>query len=149
MLIKLTGLLIIFAACCFGGMYKSLKLKKRAEKLFLFAKALDDMAERIKAQAAEVSVLIKACFKAEEVFINGGKISFNNCFLEKEDINLLNEFFDDFGVRDKDGEYERTKFYAALLQKQYELSEVKCNKLCRLYNSLGVLSGLFICIFLM
>ena len=148
-MLKLIGLLIIFATCSFGGLYKSLKLKKRAEKLFLFAKALDDMAERIKAQAAEAAVLISACFKDEAVFINRGKISFNNNFLEKEDINLLNEFFDDFGARDKDGEYERTKFYAALLQKQYEFSDIKCNKLCRLYNSLGVLSGLFICIFLM
>jgi len=149
LLFKFSGLLIIFSVCNFSGMYKSLLLRKRAEKLSYITRAVDDMAERIRSQACEVKKLISTCFENSTVYITNGKIEFNSNFLEKSDIDLLEEFFADFGMRDVNGEYERARFYKKLLQKQYEQAENKCGTLCRLYNSLGVLSGIFLCIFLL
>ncbi len=140
---------MIFSACSFGGMYKSALLKRRTEKLLHITRAVDDMSERIRAQAIEAEKLVNICFEKHTVFIVDGQIKFNKNFLKKDDINLLEEFFDNFGMQDINGEYDRTKFYVNLLYKQYEQAMGESAKLCRLYNSLGILGGIFLCIFLL
>ena len=72
----------------------------------------------------------------------------NKSFLKKEDIAMIEEFLDNFGSKDRIGEYKRTKFYASLLERQREEVAKKSAELSKLYNTLGVLLGAGICIFL-
>ena len=78
---------------------------------------------------------------ADEVY---NKVLF---WAEKADTDLLTEFFSRFGYGDKNSEYERTKLFTSLLKKQSEEANLKANSLCKLYNTIGLLVGVFLCIF--
>lgn len=149
MLFKILGLFTVFAVCSTGGLYKAALLKNRTQRLLVFVKAIDDMAQRIKTQGYEADTLLSVCFENPIAYTKNGNIEFSKEFLEKEDIELLNEFFSGFGMRDIEGEYERTLLYVELLRKNCSDAESQCSKLGRLYSTLGVLVGIFVCIFLL
>ena len=146
-LFKIIGLIMCFLACAGMGFLKSLTLRKRKDKLTSFYLAILQLAEYIKADGAEIGLLSKRCFSENEVVLNNGKPTLNKSFLEKEDVSLIEEFLSEFGIRDISGEYKRTQLYASLIEKKREQAARKCSELCKIYNILGVLSGVVICIF--
>lgn len=147
-LFKIAGLVILFSTSCCCGLAVSLKLKKRAAKLSELARALNGLAEYIRSDRSEIDRLVGICFKPQTVKAENGKFIIEKSFLDKEDISLLEEFFGAVGQKDSEGEYERTRLYTALTEKQCRSAEEKCNRLCRLYSGLGLLCGIFICVFL-
>lgn len=147
-LFKFLGLILIFSACTGCGLLKSSSLQKRKDKLYSFSRSLSQLAEYIKADGGEIELIFSSCFEKNCIEIKNFKPCLNKSFLEKEDIALLEEFLDEFGIRDAESEYRRTLLYASLIEKQGAISENKCKELCNVYNKLGVLSGLFLCIFL-
>lgn len=149
MLFKAIGLALIFAVCSLGGFFKSSLLMKRADKLSKLSRALSQLSEYIRADGGELERLIGLCFEKSLLHTENGRPVLNKSFLENEDIALLEEFFESFGTKDIQGEYERTGLYASLIEKQKQEAAEKCSQLCRLYNALGVLGGIFICIFLL
>ena len=146
---KWVGLLIIFSVCSAAGLLKSVKLAKRADKLNSIARSVSVLAEHIRGDSREIEQLIFICFSRDTAIFKNGKIEFEKQNMNEEDIALAEEFAKEFGSRDIVGEYERTKMYAGLFKKQGELAEAQCLKLGRLYSTLGVLGGVFICIFLL
>lgn len=146
-LFKFLGLLFVFLSCASVGFLKSYLLRKRKDKLTALSRSIAQLAEYIKADGGEINQLAKICFEEEDIEIQNGIPTLNKSFLEKEDISVIEEFLSEFGLRDTLGEYRRTKLYASLTDKQREASAKKCAELCRLYNTLGVLSGVILCIF--
>ena len=144
---KITGLFILFISSCFLGFLKSYNLKMRAEKLKALCLSFEMLASRIKAEKTELERAVAVSFPKETVYIKENRAVINPDLLEKEDIALIEEFFDSFGRRDINSEYNRVQLFASLLQKQRKEAEEKKEKLSKLYNSLGVLFGIFICIF--
>ena len=71
-----------------------------------------------------------------------------DCFLKEEDTALLKELFNGIGFVDRESEIKRISFYKTLFEKQLQGAEQSANEQCKLYNSLGVLTGISICIFL-
>lgn len=147
--LKVAGLFIIFCVCSIAGLLKSAKLTKRAEKLLCFERSIWLLAEQIRGNADEISKLLSSCFSSDTVYISNGKIDFNRQYLTKDDICLAEEFFGDIGARDIVGEYERTRMYASLFKTKTQEANEECKRLCRLYCTLGVSGGIFICIFLL
>lgn len=147
LLFKIAGLAVIFCVCAMGGFHKSRTIRKRAQRLSSVYRSMTVLAERIKTGAGEVGVILPLCFEEGLVYMEDGKICFDSCFLEKGDIDLLNEFFGDLGAEDKDSEYERTRLFAELINKQAREAEMNAENLCKLYNTLGISAGVFICIF--
>ncbi|MBR7132947.1 MAG: stage III sporulation protein AB [Clostridia bacterium] len=146
-LFKFTGLLLVFCACTCAGLYKSYLLKKRAEKLSRLYKGLNSLSERIRCKGGEIGELLPSCFENELISVKNGVPFFRDDFLASDDIALLEEFFSAFGMGSTTEEYERTKLFASLLEKQCQNAEKNCSELCRLYGTTGVLCGIFICIF--
>lgn len=146
-LFKSLGLIIILSACSLAGFFKSFALKKRHKKLLELYRSMSDLRERIRMGTGEIESLVYLSFSADTVMLSHGKAVINTMYLEKADAELLEEFFKDLGMSDSESEYERIGLYMALTDKKCGEAERKCGELCRLYSSLGILCGLFICIF--
>ena len=147
-LFKFTGLLLIFCTFSAGGFIKSAALNKRTEKLAEISRSLNKLAGYIRAEKGEIGKLITLCFTPDVLYTENSKIKLETAYLEKADIEMLNEFLKNLGVQDSESEYNRTVMYSELLAKQHSAAEEKSLSLCRLYRISGVLCGLFICIFL-
>ncbi|MGN0492725.1 MAG: stage III sporulation protein AB [Acutalibacteraceae bacterium] len=148
-LCKLCGLSLIFSVCACIGFLKSAALKKRHKKLLGIYRSMSDLRERIRMGAGEIERLVNLCFEEDAAFIADGKLWLDRAYLDKEDAALLEEFFRDLGMSDSEAEYERIGIYMALAEKRCCEAEKRCGELCRLYGALGILCGIFICIFLL
>ena len=146
-LFKLAGLITVFSACSLAGFFKSFALKKRHKKLLGLYRSMSDLRERIRMGAGEIERLVALSFSEDTVSLQNGKALINTMYLEKAETAVLEEFFSDLGMTDSESEYERIGLYMALTEKKCGEAEKKCGELCRLYSTLGVLCGIFICIF--
>ena len=146
-LFKVLGLITIFCACALTGFLKSFALKKRHKKLFGVYRSMSDLRERIRMGTGEIGRLVSLCFGEDTVRLSDGKAVINTMYLEKADSEVLEEFFRDLGMSDSESECERIGLYMSITEKKCGEAEKKCVELCRLYSSLGILCGIFICIF--
>lgn len=141
---KTAGLGILFICCCFAGFLKSSALKKRADKLSLFIKSFCELAERMRTGEGEIKKLCTICFDKKLGVYKDGRFVINKESLLKEDISLLNEFFQNLGMRNRIQEYERCNLYKTLIEANQNDAAANFRSLSKLYNTLGVLSGIFI-----
>ena len=146
-LYKISGVITVYTVCSMAGFLKSFGLKKRHKKLLAIYRSMSDLRERIRMGGGEIERLVYLCFEEDTASISEGKAIINTMYLEKADVEILEEFFRDLGMSDSDSEYERTGLYMSIILKISDEAEKKCGELCRLYSSLGILCGLFICIF--
>lgn len=146
---KAAGLGILFICCSVAGFLKSFSLKKRADKLSCFIKALSELSERIRGGEGEIKQLCSVCFEKNLGSFQKGRFSVSKDFLSKEDITLLNEFFENLGMKDSLREYERCMLYKKLLENKQSDAEGDFRSLSGLYSTLGVLCGVFIIIILL
>ena len=146
-LFKISGVITVFTVCSMAGFLKSFGLKKRHKKLLAIYRSMSDLRERIRMGGGEIERLVYLCFEEDTASILEGKAIIKTMYLEKADVETLEEFFRDLGMSDSDSEYERTGLYMSIILKISDEAEKKCGELCRLYSSLGILCGLFICIF--
>lgn len=148
-LLKILGLLTVFSISSILGFMKSSALSKRSQKLYGFSKGMSTLAERIRMGSGEINELLKISFDSEQIGLGINGISVNEDYLKTDDVSLIKEFFEELGMNNIDSEYERTASYKTLIEIQRKSAEDDCNNLCRLYKTLGVLIGVFICIFLL
>ena len=146
-LFKTLGLIIIMSACSLAGFFKSFALKRRHKKLQNIYRSMSELRERIRMGTGEIENLVYLSFNTDTVCLQNGNAVIYNMYLEKSDAEILEEFFKALGMSDSESEYERIGLYMALTEKKCVEAENKCGEMCRLYSSLGVLCGLFICIF--
>lgn len=144
---KTAGLLLLFLCCSAFGVMKARSLKKRSDKLSGFIKGICELSERIRTGGGEIERLLRLCFENGLGEYKKGKFLPFGEYLLKEDISLLNEFFKDLGMRDSRAEYERCCLYKALIENKQKEAERIFRELSKLYNTLGVLSGIFIILF--
>ncbi len=145
-LFKLSGLIIIFLSSAGFGFYNSYKLKMREKKLRGIICSMTELRERVRTGAGEIGEIIEKSFgKTASLSSDWARLDCE--WLTKGDAEVLKEFFTDIGMSDAEAECERTELYITLMQKQCNDAEKKCGELCRLYGTLGVLGGLFICVF--
>lgn len=149
LLFKIFGLLFIFSVCAVLGVLKSDSLKRRGERLQDILKSLSRLSELIRMGNYEMDELVSICFDSSVISVSCGKFRLKEEYLLKEDVTLLRDFFADFGMTDKESEYERTKFYYSLLKAQHSTALKVHSELGRLYRSIGFMGGLILCIFLM
>lgn len=146
-LFKGLGLALIFSVCSGAGFLKSRTLTLRAEALRDVAQSLYDLSQRIRLCSGELSELLPLCFKSIKINITESGFSATQGDLTSQDTDILNEFLRDVGMSDSSGEYNRAISYAALFESRYNRAKLDSDNLCKLYKSLGVLCGIFICIF--
>ena len=146
-LFKTVGLALVFCVCVLTGYLKSLALKGDCDRLFSLTRSTEQLADYIRADGGEIIPLVCRCYDSQLVKAVNGKIAVSREFMSKDAAKLLEELFCGIGMRERVAEYERTRLYASLLEKQYFKASQRCAELCRLYNTLGLLCGAFLCIF--
>ena len=148
LLLKIAGLLVVFSVCCLWGLLKSSSLKTAQRRCYSLSRSCLDLAEYIRLEACEILPLAKRCFDNNYITFEDDKILPDRKTLSNNEAEILAELFDNIGMRDKLAEYDRTKLYAALFEEQYRLAEEKYKTEGKLYNTLGVLGGIFMILFL-
>lgn len=144
-LLKILGLIISFLVPTAFGFFKSYGISKRYTKLRKAVVCISELAESVKVESSEKNKLFSKCFDKE---LLNQDFTINSEWFKEGDLNIFNEFFGGFGLKDKNSEYERTKLYLERIKMLCEDAGEEKNKLCKLYSSLGLLSGLCLCIFL-
>ena len=148
-LLKIAGLAVLFFSSCLLGFAEAEKLKNRVNRLSFFVRALSEYSERVRTGSEEIDRLLLRCFG--DGCIRPAENGF--CVLpflkDKEDARLAGEFFRDAGMRNARGESERAKLYGALFSGKLAEAEKDAKERCRLFRTLGVLGGCFLCIFLL
>ncbi len=148
LIFKISGLcFILLASTCFG-FCNSANLKNRNLKLKEICISIETAGRIINSGRVELDFLINHSFKPQVLTYKNEKFNINNNYLLKEDIELFNEFLKDLGMQDLKSEQERISLYKSLFIKQQLKAEENAERLCKLYNTVGFLTGLSICIFL-
>ena len=144
-MIKLLGLILILFTCTLGGFYKGMGLKKRCEKLNRICIALSKLSRFVSLGTGELEELIKSSF--DQDILNDG-LTLEKSFLTNEEIDLFDRLMFELGVSDRVTECKKIELYNSLFEKLLKSAEEDEKRLFKFYNSLGFLSGLAICIFI-
>lgn len=135
---KIAGFVIVIIATSAIGFLKSQQLKLRHKRLCAFRNGLLELKEHIRLGSGELERILKQSFDIDYTdFIH----------LEKEDIEILQDFFHKVGMSDSLAEAKRCELYINLLTPRIKSAKEKYAQLGKLYRNIGIMSGLFICIF--
>lgn len=140
LLFKVIGFIFIIFATSAIGFLKANSLNLRCKKLSKIYSCIADLKERIRLHQGEITILLNQSF---------GQFPLNYTHLLPDDIILLEDFFKNIGMSDTKTEYERCELYMSLLSHKTDEAKKEYSELNKLYKSMGFLSGLFICIFLL
>lgn len=146
-LFKILGLIMIFCASSLTGFLKSVRLRQRYAALCKIYRSMSELKERIRMSSGEIERLVALSFENKTLTLKNGRLKIQAFGLDDGDVLLLKDFFSNLGMSDIKAECERTELYMSLFEKRLEAAEKSCNELCKLYNTLGILCGGFICIF--
>ena len=134
---KIFGLLSVLLSSTSLGFYKSYTLNLRCRKLSEFCVSLEKLSHFITSSFKDLDVLLRESF--------GGEIDTSG--ISKEDKEILEKLFSEIGISDRERDFNSVVLCKSLFEKQLETAEDDCKRLSNLYNSLGFLGGLSICIF--
>jgi len=146
--LKILGLLLILVSSTILGYYKGYILRRRAEKLKVICLSLEKFSQLVKSGAGELSPLLSMSFSKNILTFSDSSPVINENFLEKEDIKLFGDFLSKAGLSDCESEVKRIAVYKTIFESNCQKAKRKSDELCKLYNSLGFLIGIFICILL-
>lgn len=135
---KIFGLLSILVSCTAFGFYKSYTLGTRCRKLSELCVSLEKLSYFINSSFKDLDVLINDSF--------GGKIKTDGIL--KTDKEILEKLFSEIGISDRERDFKSILLAKGLLEKQLASAEDDRKRLSKLYNSMGFLGGLSLCIFL-
>ncbi len=138
LLFKISGFILIILTTSFLGFLKSNTLNLRYKKLCDLKNAVIDLKQRIRLSHNEIDRLIAVSFKNIPDYYSN---------LEKSDIEIIKDLFENIGMSDTRAECERCELCISLLNTQISDAKNNYTELGKLYKSVGFLSGIFICIF--
>lgn len=146
--IKITGLLLVLSVSSAVGFMRAAAVKTREKRLFELYLCMCDLKERIRLENGELRDVLKKSFgdRVTETENGGFVISVNGILGEDE--KIINGYLSSAGMSDPDAEYERAELYASLVKNLHSAAAADSAQLCNLYKTLGFMTGLFICIFL-
>lgn len=160
---KTTGIILIFLASSFIGVYFSNRLKKRVQILVQINSLIESCKILIEAQSLTVEELFTELAnekRLDKFFISKSdflspdykkKIKEScerNSVLTDEDKRLFLGFINELGITYLEGQISIINGYIKQFESKItELKSVQASK-CRMYNSFGVLIGAFISIIL-
>jgi len=148
----------------------SQRVKRSIRQLEVFLKAIYILEDEIRYSATPVVLLMK---KLSEDSVCGKLLIFANChkylmqgvqfqkafhdaidasrdeiYLESEDIDLILAFGNGLGVSDVEGQILNTKRYSKIFEGRIADLKEKTRSKVKLYESLGLLTGIFVAILL-
>lgn len=138
LLFKTIGFALIIFTTSAIGFSKAQSLSLRHKKLCKLISEISLLKEHLRLHGGEKETLFKKCFSEYPV---------SHAALNKDDIQTLDDFFNNMGSSDTKTECERCELCLNILKTQADEARDKERELARLYKNIGVLSGVLICIF--
>lgn len=138
LLLKISGLVLIFSVCTALGLLKGISLKARYNRLCDIKKGLCELKEHLRLQNGERNYLLTKCFASTPE---------SSRELTKADLDIWNDFLKDFGMTDSEHEQRKCDFYISLFDVKINEARQQYTTEQPLYRNLGLLGGTFICIF--
>lgn len=170
-MLKTAGLLLILGFCAWTGVYMSARVRKRVQESERFIRLLTVIRTQIEFALLPTDALLCTLCESREfsdfAFIHkvqkafdGGvplEIAWNRALTEyastsalhAEEIELISAFGSTFGNTDKSGQTANCTYFIEQLEQLTEKQRNTAEKNARLYNALGVLTGLFLVILLL
>ncbi len=137
--VKIIGLVLILVCCSAVGLIKGEQLRKRSQILREACVSFEKLYQMLLNSSMEREELLEVCF---------GDVVLSAKGFAADDKELFQGFLKDFGMGDREKECRNIMLYKTLFQKQLSEAEENAGRLYKLYNSLGFLVGLVICIFI-
>ncbi len=139
LLFKTIGFVLIISASSFIGFLKSNELLLRYKRLCEIEKNIAELKSRIRLHSGELERLLLSSF---------GEYPISYAYLKKEDIEILEDFFENLGKADTKTECEKCELYIKLINDKIKAANAHYQEVGKLYKNIGIFSGIFICIFL-
>ncbi len=149
--LKLIGVIILSVTGLLSGKALVERLKKRADKLDWYYKAVLQIGNSIGGTANEISSIIKSISGYSDYLTLRFPfaLEINKEHLKSEEILSITEFFEGIGNSEVEAEVERCKMYANIIREHYLSAKNEYNQKNKLYKMLGLFSGLSIAIIIM
>ncbi len=144
--LKVIGLLFVFASSSLLGVFCAFRVKKREKCIEGLSASLRLLADDIKIGSGSKEKLIFNRFGGKTVFFADGKLHLDRTYLKSEEAEVLENFLNAFGRKDRLFEYERATDTANRLDEIFKKVLAESNKICKLYCSTGMLFGIMLCI---
>ena len=146
--LKLFGIVILILSSTLVGFSLASKKCDYEALLFSLLISLKEMKSKIRLKSGEITTLIPLCFDKSCVNIKSGKIVIGNC-LSVEDKDKLLELFSSLGMSDCESESKKCDTYIEFFEERHRYISNKNREECKLFRTLGFLSGIFLSIFLL
>ena len=171
-MIKIIGAIMIIASTSFIGFLKALTYKNRLVELYEFQKGIELFETEVRFTksplseafnkiadnlSGEVSKIFKK-FSISYISSDGQTASviwnetilnnINNLNLTNDDLNIIRDFGVCLGTLDAEGQINSISSVVSRIESQIETVRGFCNKNAKLYQSLGVYSGILISVLL-
>ena len=161
MMLKFVGGIFIVVCGTLGGIYFSLRLKKKAEffeQYIMFLTQVQTMISYGGMSVREILREIRNIPLAEPILLDTEKYMDNGeaietawkkavgenkkqLHLEKSDKELLEYFGNTFGVSDREGELSKIKLHEELIRERWENLKSEMYAKCRVYRIVGMFCG--------
>lgn len=149
LVIKLSGLALIFLSSSLFGFYKARLLGARVKTIGGIIGSLSCLKEQIEYGGGELGSILPLCFSdTDAVCIDTDGIKVSSSILTAEDKGILDDLFAVLGSADSATECSRIERCLSLLKRQYHTAQDELNQKGKLWRSGGVCLGAAICIFL-
>ena len=161
MMLKFVGGILIVVCGTLGGIYFSLRLKRKAEffeQYIMFLTQVQTMISYGGMSIGEILRGIKSVPLTEPILLDTEKYMDNGeaietawkkavgenkkkLHLEKSDTELLEYFGNSFGVSDREGELSKIKLHEELVRERWENLKNEMYAKCRVYRIVGMFCG--------
>ncbi len=146
--LKFFGIIILICSSTFIGFSIASKKCDYENSLFSLLLSLKELKSKIRLRSGEIIALIPLCFDNSFVSVSDGKFVIGTA-LSLEDRDKLTELFNSLGMSDCESESKKCDTYIEFFEERHRLISNKNREECKLFRSLGFLSGVFLSIFLL
>ena len=160
-MLRFVGGIFIVVCGTLGGIYFSLRLRRKAEffeQYLMFLTQVQTMISYGRMSVKEILREVRNIPLAEpiltdtEKYMNEGEAietawkkavneNGKKLHLEKSDTELLEYFGNTFGVSDREGELSKIKLHEELIKERWENLKSEMNAKCRVYRIVGMFCG--------
>ena len=160
-MLKFVGGAFIVICGTFGGIYFSLRLRRKGEFLEQYIMFLTQVQTMILYGGMSVREIFRdvkniplaeGILRDTEVYMNDGEaietawkkavdVNMKKLHFEKSDIEMIEYFGNTFGVSDREGELSKIKLHEELVKERWNILKNEMLSKCRVYRIVGMFCG--------
>lgn len=148
-LVKASGVLLIIVSCAAFGFFKSFCIKNRVKKISEFYHGLSMLYEYIEQGGTELFTAVENSFsKCQFLYFEKQKFHCKDNDLNQDDKAVIDDFFNTLGTSVKKVECDRINALKIVVKKRLDDAERDSLQKEKIYQMLGICTGLTVGILL-